>query len=84
VLRKGDIITIDGSKGEVIDGTVDMVQATSDPDFQTVSHHPEVSPSPERGIMVVCTELSGGRSSWCLCPCPTGPRSPLIPSRTSG
>jgi pyruvate, orthophosphate dikinase len=36
VLRKGDIITIDGSKGEVIDGTVDMVQATSDPDFQTV------------------------------------------------
>ena len=36
VLKKGDIITVDGSSGEIMLGKVAMVQATSDPDFQKV------------------------------------------------
>lgn len=36
VLKKGDVITIDGSTGEVMLGAVPLVRATSDQDFQQV------------------------------------------------
>ena len=36
VLRKGDVLTIDGSTGEVILGAVPLVRSSSDKDFQRV------------------------------------------------
>lgn len=41
MLKKGDVVTIDGSTGEVIMGEVPMVRATDDEDFQMVRqpHH---------------------------------------------
>lgn len=36
MLKKGDVVTIDGSTGEVIMGEVPMVRATDDEDFQMV------------------------------------------------
>jgi hypothetical protein len=36
VLKRGDVVTLDGSTGEVILGEVPLVQATSDQDFQAV------------------------------------------------
>ena len=36
VLKKGDVITVDGATGEVMLGTVPLVRSTSDADFQQV------------------------------------------------
>ena len=36
VLKKGDVVTLDGSTGEVMSGSVPLVQATDDEDFQMV------------------------------------------------
>lgn len=36
VLKKGDVVTIDGSTGEMMLGAVPLVRSTSDADFQQV------------------------------------------------
>lgn len=36
VLRKGDIVTVDGATGEVMVGSVPLVRSTGDADFQQV------------------------------------------------
>lgn len=37
ILKKGDVVTIDGSTGEVMLGSVPMTKAGTDVDFQLVS-----------------------------------------------
>jgi hypothetical protein len=56
VLKKGDVITIDGATGEVMLGAVPLVRSTGDADFQQVWKG-------ERGSGVGC---------WVCCGCVVG------------